>query len=52
MLFRSKGPVFEISALNREGCEGLVRSIYQYLEKEFKSHQAEEAPDPRFAPLP
>ena len=50
--FKYKGPVFEISALNREGCEGLVRSIYQYLEKEFKSHQVEEAPDPRFAPLP
>jgi GTP-binding protein len=44
--------VFQISALNREGCEGLVRAIYEHLEKQFKSTQVEEAPDPRFAPLP
>jgi GTP-binding protein len=28
-----KGPVFEISALNREGCQELVNAIYQYLEE-------------------
>jgi GTP-binding protein len=28
-----KGPVFEISALNREGCEDLVHAIYQHLEE-------------------
>jgi GTP-binding protein len=28
-----KGPVFEISALNREGCQDLVNAIYQYLEE-------------------
>jgi GTP-binding protein len=28
-----KGPVFEISALNREGCEDLVHAIYKYLEE-------------------
>lgn len=50
--FKYKGPVFQISALNREGCEGLVRAIYEHLEKQFKSTQVEEAPDPRFAPLP
>jgi GTP-binding protein len=50
--FKYKGPVFQISALNREGCEGLVRAIYEHLEKQFKSTQAEEKPDPRFAPLP
>ncbi len=49
--FKYKGPVFQISALNREGCEGLVRAIYEHLEKQFKSTQAEPAPDPRFAPL-
>jgi GTP-binding protein len=27
-----KGPVFEISALNREGCEDLVHAIYRHLE--------------------
>jgi GTP-binding protein len=28
-----KGPVFEISALNREGCQELVNAIYKYLEE-------------------
>ena len=47
---RWKGPVFEISALTREGCEHLVKAIYQYLRAE---HLAEEppaeVPDPRFS---
>ncbi len=43
-----KGPVFEISALTREGCERLVQSVYEYLAKEFRSHLPEEKPDPRF----
>ncbi|MEX1167349.1 MAG: GTPase ObgE [Hydrogenophaga sp.] len=43
-----KGPVFEISALTREGCERLIQSVYEYLAKEFRSHQVEENPDPRF----
>ncbi len=47
-----KGPVFEISALTREGCERLVQSVYEYLAKEFRSHLPEEAPDPRFSPDP
>jgi GTP-binding protein len=29
--FGWKGPVFEISALTREGCEDLVIEIYNYL---------------------
>lgn len=29
--FGWKGPVFEISALNRDGCEALVIEIYEYL---------------------
>jgi GTP-binding protein len=29
---RWKGPVFEISALTREGCEGLVQAIYKHVE--------------------
>jgi GTP-binding protein len=49
--FKYKGPVFQISALNREGCDGLVRAIYDHLEKQFKSTQVEVAPDPRFAQL-
>jgi GTP-binding protein len=49
---RYKGPVFEISALNREGCEGLVRAVFDHLQAQFKSTQVEEAPDPRFAVAP
>ena len=44
-----KGPVFEISALTREGCERLVQTVYQYLAKEFQSHQPPVDVDPRFA---
>ena len=50
--FKYKGPVFEISALNREGCEPLVRAVFDHLQAQFKSTQLPEAPDPRFAPVP
>jgi GTP-binding protein len=43
-----KGPVFEISALTREGCELLVQKVYEHIAK---VHQAQQAPvdiDPRF----
>ncbi|HEV2610575.1 MAG TPA: GTPase ObgE [Noviherbaspirillum sp.] len=41
--FGWKGPVFEISALNREGCEALVTAIYEYLaEQRQQEHRAEE----------
>ncbi len=46
---KHKGPVFEISALTREGCERLVQSVYQYLAQEFQSHQEPVDVDPRFA---
>lgn len=36
--FAWKGPVFEISALNREGCEQLVTEIYKYLEEK-RTHE-------------
>ena len=49
---RFKGPVFEISALTREGCERLVQTVYEYLAKEFRSHQPDEVVDPRFADGP
>lgn len=46
--FKFKGPVFEISALTREGCESLVKEIYRHV----KSVQVAEQPhievDPRF----
>ncbi|HJV75998.1 MAG TPA: GTPase ObgE [Noviherbaspirillum sp.] len=41
--FAWKGPVFEISALTREGCEDLVTAIYDYLaEQRQHEHRAEE----------
>ncbi|MBO9536850.1 Obg family GTPase CgtA [Herbaspirillum sp.] len=41
--FGWKGPVFEISALTREGCEDLINEIYGYLEvKRAEEHRAEE----------
>src|ERR1700712_2852793 len=48
--FKYKGPVFEISALTREGCEQLIRDVYRHI----KSQQVAEQPpaevvDPRFA---
>ncbi len=47
--FKHKGPVFEISALTREGCEGLIKDIYKHI----KSQQVAEQPatyiDPRFS---
>jgi len=46
--YKCKGPVFEISALTREGCEPLVQAIYQHV----KAQQVLEQPpvdiDPRF----
>lgn len=44
--FRHKGPVFEISALTREGCEGLIKDIYKHI----KSQQVAEQPDPYVDP--
>lgn len=43
--FRWKGPVFEISALTREGCEALVQAVYGHVAS-FQVHHAEA--DPRF----
>ena len=47
--FRWKGPVFEISALTREGCEPLVKAIYQHVRAEQQAQQAPVDVDPRFA---
>ena len=47
---RWKGPVFEISALTREGCEPLIHAVFRHVQAQ---HLAEQAPivevDPRFA---
>lgn len=44
--FKWKGPVFQISALTREGCDALVRAVYQHVAK-LRSTVAHD-PDPRF----
>ena len=64
---RYKGPVFEISALTREGCEPLIKEIYKHIRaqqiieqgpvdidprfKEQDKPQEPDADDPRFKPL-
>ena len=40
--FGWKGPVFEISALTREGCQDLVVEIYNYLAEQRRLEQREE----------
>ena len=51
--FKWKGPVFEISALTREGCEPLIRAVYDQVRTQ---QVAEAGPvvevDPRFAAEP
>ena len=50
--FRYKGPVFEISALTREGCEPLVKAIYQHVSEQHVAEQASVDVDPRFSGNP
>ncbi|MEN9889043.1 MAG: GTPase ObgE [Pseudomonadota bacterium] len=45
---RYKGPVFEISALTREGCEALIREIYQHIHARHVEEQGTTEVDPRF----
>lgn len=47
--FRYKGPVFGISALTREGCEPLIKAIYQHIKARQVAEQAPVEVDPRFA---
>ena len=48
--FRYKGPVFQISALTREGCETLVQSVFQQVKKQMQAEQPVDPADldPRF----
>ena len=46
---RWKGPIFSVSALTREGCEGLVRAIYDHVAAQVRP--AAEERDPRFDPV-
>lgn len=52
--YKYKGPVFQISALTREGCELLVKSVYEQVRAQQKAEQAPapEEVDPRFKDLP
>lgn len=45
--FKYKGPVFEISALTREGCEQLTRAVYQHI----KAQQAAALPAVELDPV-
>lgn len=47
---RYKGPVFGISALTHEGCDALVRAVYQHLEAQRMLAEPAPAADPRFVP--
>jgi GTP-binding protein len=49
---RFKGPVFEISALTREGCEHLVQAVYQHIKAQQVAEQEPAEVDPRFVELP
>ncbi|MFH0130418.1 Obg family GTPase CgtA [Variovorax sp. VaC1] len=49
---RFKGPVFEISALTREGCEHLVQAVYQQVKAQQVAEQVPVEIDPRFVELP
>jgi len=48
--FKFKGPVFEISALNREGCEALVMAVYKHVHAQQVAEQTPQDIDPRFLP--
>ncbi|AOS77929.1 MULTISPECIES: Obg family GTPase CgtA [Hydrogenophaga] len=45
---RYRGPVFEVSALTREGCERLVQKAYEHIEALRRQEQEPEEVDPRF----
>lgn len=49
---RYKGPVFEISALTREGCELLVQSVFQHIHAEKSAENRPVEVDPRFTESP
>jgi GTP-binding protein len=46
--FKYKGPVFQISALTREGCEPLIKSIFQHIKAQQIQEQEPVYVDPRF----
>ena len=46
--FKFKGPVFEISALTREGCETLIKTIYKHIKAQQVAETEPVEIDPRF----
>jgi len=50
--FKYKGPVFEISALTREGCETLIKTIFQHIKAQQIKEQEPVYIDPRFVEEP
>ena len=46
-----KGPVFEISALTHEGCEALVKTVFQHIKAQQLIEQEPPDIDPRFTPV-
>jgi GTP-binding protein len=50
--FKYKGPVFEISALTREGCEPLIKTIFQHIKAQQIQEQEPVYVDPRFVEEP
>lgn len=46
--YKFKGPVFEISAVTREGCEPLIKAIYQHIKAQQLAQQPALEVDPRF----
>ena len=45
---RFKGPVLEISALTREGCETLIHAVFKQVQIQQKAEHVEPVVDPRF----
>ena len=50
--FKYKGPVFEISALTRVGCETLIKTIFQHIKAQQIQEQEPGYIDPRFVEEP
>ena len=50
--FKYKGPVFEISALTREGCETLIKTIFQHIKAQQIQEREPVYVDPRFVEEP
>jgi GTPase len=49
--YKFKGPVFEISALNHEGCDALVKAVFKHVHAEQMLQNNPPEVDPRFADL-